>query len=217
MGANSQMGSLVHITAMQQQSRFASISGHKTRYYLSQLSERLRTSQAILHRRPDRAHCLIGGRVGILGPYLPLRLNRPNLGPFSENRRQAEAAQPRSRSSLPTASTPCLLCALTWKLFSVASGLPSGPPLLRPPVHKNHDGAVLICRVDMTFCPNSPLINPTTGIAGCCARAATGFSFVCPVCSYRPPRSLRLIASIVLSTESCRSCSRLRTIISAWR
>jgi len=145
---------------MQQQSRFASISGYKSRYYLSQLSEWLRTSQAILHRRPYRAHCLIGGRVRIFGPYLPLRLNRPNLGPFSENRRQAEAAQPRSRSSLPTASTPCLLCALTWKLFSVASGLPSGPPLLRPPVHKNHDGAVLICRVDMTFCPNSPLIKP---------------------------------------------------------
>ena len=27
-------------------------------------------------------------------------------------------------------------------------------------MHKNHDGAVLICRVDMTFCPNSPLIKP---------------------------------------------------------
>src|SRR3974390_2798352 len=98
---------------MQQQSQFASISGHKTWYYLSQLSEWLRTSQAILHRRPDRAHCLIGGGGGIFGADFPLRLNRPTLGSFSVNRRQAEAAQPRSRSSLPTASKPCLLCALT--------------------------------------------------------------------------------------------------------
>ena len=38
-----------------------------------------------------------------------------------------------------------------------------------------------------------------------------------PFAPYGLPRSLRLIALIVASTDLCRSCSRSRTIISAWR